>query len=285
LVLSFVFTVLTAFFSLIRLPNLLLLAISLVVAYWLPPGNCFLPLFTVVNWVAAIVCTAAGGYVINDCADVAIDSINKSQRPIPAGNFSVKQATLIAICLFISGLFFSLINKWLILLTIVSVLTLIAYARRLKCMPLIGNLTVAVLSAASFASLRLLCGEVDDTLYELTLFAGLTHFLREQVKCLEDVAGDSLMRCCTLPVIIGVPTAKKVALITVLLIIIACGGMAAAKEGIITFAWLFLSVLFCIFAWQLQLAKLAGDFAKLATSLKLLMIIGIAVVLLSAIYQ
>lgn len=247
--------------------------------------HCTLPLFMVIGWIMAVVCTAAGGYIINDCADVTIDRINKPHRPLPTGELSVRLATLMYICLFISGLLFSLINQWLLLLTVGSILALVAYAKKLKGTPLTGNLTVALLSAASFISLRLLCSKVDNALYELALFAGLTHFLREQVKCLEDVEGDRLMGCSTLPIMAGVPTAKRVALATVVLIVIACGGMAAVKEDTIILAWLFLSALFCIFAWQLQSAKLVNDFAVLATSLKLLMIIGIAVVLWGAVYQ
>ncbi len=278
--------IVAAFFRLVRLSNLLLLAVSLLAAYWLLVGNCALSPFAVVGWVMAVVCTAAGGYVINDCADLTIDCINKPQRPLPAGKFSVHQAIVIAIALFISGLLFSLMNQRLLWLTMGSALALIAYARKLKCTPVIGNLTVALLSAASFFSLRLLCNEVNNALYELMVFAGLTHFLREQVKCLEDAEGDRLANCRTLPVVLGVPAAKRVASATALLIIAACGAMAAMKEGgLIMFAWLFLSALFCIFAWQLQSAKAVNHFAALATRLKLLMIVGMAVVLWGAVYQ
>jgi 4-hydroxybenzoate polyprenyltransferase len=274
-----------AFFRLIRLSNLLLLAVSLLAAYWLLVGNCALSPFAVAGWVMAVVCTAAGGYAINDCADLTIDRINKPQRPLPAGKLSVRQAVAIATALFISGLLFSLMNQWLLWLTIGSALALIAYAQKLKCMPLIGNLTVALLSAAAFFSLRLLCSKVDNALYELVVFAGLTHFLREQVKCLEDAEGDRLANCRTLPVALGMPAAKKVALATAFLIITACGAVAAMKEGLIIVAWLFLSALFCIFAWQLQSAQAVNHFAGLATRLKLLMIVGMAVVLCGAVYQ
>lgn len=276
--------VVAAFFRLIRLYNLVLLAVSLLAAYWLLFSNCALSSFAVAGWVMAVVCTAAGGYVINDCADLTIDRMNKPQRPLPAGKFSLRQAVAIAAALFISGLLFSLMNPRLLWLTMGCTLVLIAYARKLKCTPVIGNLTVALLSAASFFSLRLLCSEADNALHELVFFAGLTHFLREQVKCLEDAEGDGLANCRTLPVVLGVPAAKRVASVTALLIIAACGAMAAMKEGLIMFAWLLLSALFCIFAWQLQSAKAVNHFAELATSLKLLMIVGMAVVLWGAVY-
>ncbi len=276
--------IVAAFFRLIRLSNLLLLAVSLLAAYWLLVGSCALSPFAVAGWIMAVVCTAAGGYVINDCADLVIDRINKPQRPLPAGKFSVHQAIVIATALFISGLLFSLMNQRLLWLTIGSALALMAYARKLKCTPLIGNLTVALLSAASFFSLRLLCSEADDALDELVVFAGLTHLLREQVKCLEDAEGDGLANCQTLPVVLGVPAAKRVASATALLLIAACGAMTAMKEGLIIFAWLLLSALFCIFAWQLQSAKAGNHFSELATSLKLLMIVGMAVILWGAVY-
>jgi len=279
---SLVNIVLNAFVRLIRLPNLLLLLGSLVGAYYLLTTNCTISLRMLACWISAVVFTAAGGYVINDCADVAIDRINKPHRPLPNGTINLRQAQVTAIILFSSGWMCSLVHVKLTLLTTASTLLLIAYAFRLKCTPLVGNLTVAVLSAASLGSLALLCEQADEALYELMLFAGLTHFLREQIKCLEDVKGDVITKCCTFPVVVGIASAKKVALATTCLIVLACLLVSWLKEDAMFILWMLLSALFSTFAWRLHRAVSPTDFAQLATAMKWLMLAGIVVVLAGA---
>ncbi|WP_448519102.1 UbiA family prenyltransferase [Rhodoflexus sp.] len=270
-----------AFLRLVRFPNLLLLALSLLGARWLLASACTTNTFSILAWLGAVVFAAAGGYVANDIADLAIDRINKPNRPLPAEKISPFQAQILSVTFFLLAIIASTINFYLLLLTLASVGLLIFYALWLKCTPLLGNFVVAVLSATAFASLLLVCGHTNNkaSLYELILFSGLTHFLREQVKCLEDIAGDDVAKCRTLPVVIGTSKAQIVAVGTALGLAVACLGVGVGKSGGVAIAWLLLSLLFCIFARRLHTSVTAVNFAYLSTVLKLYMIVGMIVVL------
>lgn len=238
-------------------------------------------------WIGAIICTAAGGYAINDWRDVATDSINKPWRPLPAKKMTTAKAKKIAILLFTLAFFCAvfLLQQLFLWLTCFSIVLLVAYAFRLKCMPLVGNLSVAGLSAAPFASFALLCNRVHVGWYELAVFSFLTHFLREQIKCLQDIQADRSTNCHTLPVIIGSVWAHRVAMLTMVVLLAACAIMVWIKPHEFMPAWLLLCVLMSIFAWRLQVAQTANDFALLARLLKWLMVAGMAVVWWSAAKQ
>src|SRR5881227_1573358 len=75
---------LIAFLRLVRWPNLLFIILTQLLFYYCV----YLPLFTVpqphrLTWlIAASVCIAAAGYIINDYFDLNIDQINKPQKNV-----------------------------------------------------------------------------------------------------------------------------------------------------------------------------------------------------------
>lgn len=265
---------LLAFLRLVRISNLLLLAGSLSASLFLLVKD--LPDATIIaSWLGAVVLTAAGGYVINDWADLAIDRINNPLRPLPAEKIRPKQAKIFAVALFLGGLACALANWKLFILTSFATAVLVAYALRLKCTPLLGNLTVAALSAASFASLWLIGNEVNSALCELVLFAALTHFLREQVKCLEDTAGDRAAGCRTLPVVTGVRKARKIAFYTAIAVVSACLATSLKQQFFCdTIGWWLFSVAFAAIIFGLQSADSPTQFRRLSLLIKVLMAAG-----------
>ncbi len=207
-----------------------------------PPQFVFLVLSTV--------CIAAAGYVINDIEDVEIDKINKSeQKQIVGRKISVRSAWILYFFITIAGLFISIYLAYYVrdffqlIIYPIAVALLYTYSRWLKKMPLIGNLVVSffcafvawvVLYAQSLNTAQLSVGKSSDqeytfadflffyvTFFGYAVFAFLSTLFREIIKDMEDVAGDKVNDCKTLPIVLGMKRTKVIAFYVAILLLIA----------------------------------------------------------------
>lgn len=91
-----------------------------------------------------------------------------------------------------------------------AALLLWGYSARLKKMILVGNVTIALLSA----SMLLVVAVYADTLNNVTIgyacFAFFISLIREIIKDMEDVKGDASFDCRTLPIVVGLRRTKLV---------------------------------------------------------------------------
>jgi 4-hydroxybenzoate polyprenyltransferase len=173
----------------------------------------------------------AGGYVVNDLYDMEIDHINKPHKQRIGKEISQKKAwqayfVLSGISLLVSGLL-----GWQLLLlhTVVGIL-LYLYAIYLKKTPLFGNMLVALLSALGglLPVLILLNSWRGEAVWQentqiflfIFLYSFLLSLLREIIKDLQDIEGDKIGNCKTLPIILGITTTKKVVLLLWLFMIL-----------------------------------------------------------------
>jgi geranylgeranylglycerol-phosphate geranylgeranyltransferase len=174
------------FFTLTRPVNSLVAGLAAILAYLIDTGT-VLPQTLFLFAIVALI-TAAGN-VINDFFDVKIDAINRPDRPIPSGAVSRAAARGFAVTLFLAGILVSFFtNPLCIGIAVVNSLILLAYAGKLKRTPLLGNLTVAYLSASIFLFGGALNGW--NGLVHITPIAAITFFAmlsRELVKDAEDV--------------------------------------------------------------------------------------------------
>ena len=239
---------LTAFFRLIRWPNLLIMMLTMyILRYWL-----LVPLL-VKNGVAcvtgdfgffllslSVVLLAAGGYIINDVYDVDADLINKPDKVIidkeirmkPAENiYLLINAVAIAIGIYIS---FS-INLRSVSISFVLVAGLLYfYSTTYKSQLILGNLLVAFFAAlvpfmVVLFELPLLQAKyrsfVEFSSFNFNFliawfgfyafFAFMLNLIREIIKDMEDFEGDSAYGQRTLPVAFGLKTSKIVVLVLI----------------------------------------------------------------------
>ena len=167
----------------------------------------------------------------NDIWDLETDKLNRPERPLVNGKISVSAAQKVWIVLLVlsllCGLADSLITKTGFTSAIFFVLLdtlLIAYNKKLKHIPLLKNMTVALLCATPL----ILClfyptgiPETEDLtwtpadkigfLYPAMMFAFLLTTAREIYKDLEDEIGDLKAGIITFPLIAGAPTARRLA--------------------------------------------------------------------------
>ena len=162
---------------------------------------------------------AAAGYLINDYYDKEIDFINKGNKQNPLS----KQVLLtVYIILNITALILSFtfaFSNYIFWIFPISIILLWLYSYRLKGLPFIGNLIVALLSAAvpfiylsiqeiSIGGLTNSHTNSADLIIIFSILALFSTLARELVKDIEDIAGDKAQGLKTTPILWGIKTAK-----------------------------------------------------------------------------
>lgn len=231
---------LRAFIRLIRWPNLLIIGLLLVLAKTqiIEPISLlagFPTYLTSLHWwllVGATILIAASGNVVNDIFDQDVDSHNRPKKQI-VGNLIAEQTAwniyyaLVTIGVGL-GIYLCLIlgNVSSALIFVLTTGGLYFYSYSYKRQFLIGNLVVAMLAGMVpllpiyFQSMQTSTNWIDfpwsPILLAYAFFALITTLLREVIKDMEDVEGDSRYGCKTVPIVIGLQGAKMVVLLLVL---------------------------------------------------------------------
>ena len=167
----------------------------------------------------------AAGNVINDYFDYKIDLINKPERPIPSGRISLENGRNYGYLLFAAGtmcgfLISYITNNWIPFgIVLFADVVLYLYAYTLKTTPLLGNLTVGLMTGFGFVfgGFSINNPSIIMTSLFLGFFAFVMTTAREIVKDIEDIEGDKADCAKTLPILIG---EKKPAILAAVLIII-----------------------------------------------------------------
>jgi 4-hydroxybenzoate polyprenyltransferase len=250
--------------------------------------------------VLATVCIAVGGYIINNIFDVETDTENKPKNVMVGKFISETKAynlyigfTVIGVAL---GFYLSnVINKpSFASIFIVIAAALYFYATSLKQSLLIGNFIVASLLSFSVIIIgifdlfpitneenRPIMGLLFSILLDYAIFAFIVNFIREIVKDLQDIKGDSNQGMNTLPIVLGVKrTAKLVFALSFIPIILIVNYIISNlfTAGLIygTVYGLFFTLAPLIyFTIQIWLAKTTQDFHHLSTVLKWILFFGI----------
>ena len=210
-------------FRLIRVWNCLLATAGVWVgAYltWLKPMY-YGPMMA--GLAAFFVCAA--GNILNDIRDIEIDRINRPERVLVRGTISTGQALWLAITCAATATVLALAVNLLVLATVIVALgLLIAYDFGLKKIPVLGNLSIAILSALTFMTGGLAIGPKLPLVLPGPLipavFALLFHMVREILKDAEDIEGDRKLGITTLPQMLGKSKSLMVALLLFFVLVI-----------------------------------------------------------------
>jgi 4-hydroxybenzoate polyprenyltransferase len=295
-----------AIVKMLRIPNLLIIAITLLLLrymvfipvymnYLIVPGMENLQFLLMVVTTMII---AAAGYVSNDYFDVVTDRINKPQKLYIGNQFSQGTALATAVLLSLIAVILSFWLTWLLKNWLPSALLIVAlfvawwYAIRLKKSFLWGNIAVACMSAGTIVMAWLIekqclplwdevSGIINSIVTAISIFAFSLSLLREIVKDIEDIDGDKLINCRSMPIVMGIPFTKTILLIytalTILLLIIAQVFLFRYSR-VFAVIWVFICVEIPLlyFAFLLNKAHNKADFHRISTLLKFIMLGGIA---------
>lgn len=245
------------------------------------------------------------GYVINDIYDVEIDSVNKSENRIVERVISKKvawrfYASLTLIGIVLSALLAIIVRSWWFGFSFCSLVFILwLYSYRLKRKLLVGNLLVAFLTVLPIVFVWwLYILQMPDLLKNQELmawvfgyagFAFLMNLLREIIKDMEDVPGDRIIGCRTLPIVLGIHRSKIIvniiAVFTIFLLIGIVYVLASYNYTTISL-YLMATTLVPILAIIRGVihAKSKDDFHRMSTLSKLIMLLGVLSMILIPLY-
>jgi geranylgeranylglycerol-phosphate geranylgeranyltransferase len=210
---------LTAIIKIIRPLNFLITFVSVIVAAVISFPAKFPELNVFLAAIAASLVMASGN-VINDIYDIEIDKINKPLRPLPSDKITVKEAYAVYFIFIVASIFISaLVNEKALAIVLISILLLFFYSKFLKRIPLVGNLTVAFLTGLVFI-FGGIAVENPAAAVVPAVFAFLINLIREIIKDMEDVEGDTKAGLTTFSAKFGSRKSKLfISLITISLIL------------------------------------------------------------------
>lgn len=159
---------------------------------------------------------SAAGNAFNDAYDVAIDTINRPQRPIPRGAITPLEARRLAYGCAMAAFFLALpFGVVSVLGTTVGILLLFSYTTHLKSIPLLGNAVVGLLTGMALAYGGVLANNVSEIVLPAATLGGL-FAAREVLKTVYDVEGDSANGLQTIATVASNRVALFVATICIL---------------------------------------------------------------------
>ncbi|MDQ3394648.1 MAG: geranylgeranylglycerol-phosphate geranylgeranyltransferase [Bacteroidota bacterium] len=152
---------------------------------------------------------AAAGYFINDYYDVKVDYINRPEKVV-VGKYLRRRMVLASHSfLNFAGIGISILIHWKLgAFNFACSFLLWLYSNHLKRLPLIGNVTIALLTSASLIVIGFYYQSNLELIYMYSLFAFSISLIREILKDMEDLQGDKDFGSRTLPIIWGIKKTK-----------------------------------------------------------------------------
>ena len=265
-----------------------------------------MPWYLLLLLAIAIICIAAGGYVINDYFDVKIDRINRPDEVIVTRTISKPAAMRLSVILSGIGLGAGIVLAVLLRsITIGSIFVIVPgllwfYSSSYKRLFMVGNLTIALLAAmtpmmvamTNIALLQLrfetilpyttLTHDLYAWLGGFALFAFLLTWIREIIKDLQDQMGDRELECHSMPVVWGEKWTK---VFVTVLIVATLAIIGHLWYHILPFpiSWTSLSTRYIALGivtpllgalWLLWSAKIPSDYKTCQQVVKFTMLIG-----------
>ena len=300
------------YLKLIRIPNLLFLAMMQFLMHWAVVASILQDYdFEVVSGgmslcllIMATVFIAAGGYVLNDYFDTKIDAINRPEKVIVGQK--IDKNTVMHFYQILTGvgvacgllLSFLARNYTLAFIFIVIPGLLWFYSSNYKRQFLVGNLVVSFCAALSVlvvaisevVFLQNQFGElifytpIPQMIYTwiggFALFAFVLTWIREIIKDMEDEKGDREMECRTMPIKWGMKRTKifLYALISLTIIVLfTVGNLYIPFEGMLSVRYIIFGLILPLVAliYLIFKADIPADFRQASTLSKIVMIIGV----------
>tara|TARA_B100000029_G_scaffold516289_1_gene628428 strand:+ start:994 stop:1824 length:831 start_codon:yes stop_codon:yes gene_type:complete len=270
------------FFKILRPSNLFITAICILLS-----GSIFNQL-TVSILPIMMVILLLGGFsnIINDLFDYKIDQENNIRRPIASNQISFRFAFIFACLLLLIAILiifyynFNELTKSLILF--INLPLIILYTPIFKKIPLIGNLVIAFILGMVFVVTTAYLNENILVILPPSILAFLLMLIREIVKDIADISGDTKFNINTLPVRFGINIAFNV-IICIFVILLLISIYFFNLYNLQYFISLLILVIFPLiyYLYQFSKNKTSTYCIYLSKVLKLITIFGVIVIYLA----
>lgn len=229
--------------------------------------------------------TLIAGNVINDIIDFEIDKVNRPERALPKELLSID---------FAKGIYFFSISTALLTALLISIyfffiiialnILIVFYSTHLKTIILISNLTVAIATATPFILGGLVVNNIGGGIIP-AVFAFFTNFIREIIKDIEDIKGDSSKGVVTFPQKAGIDKAAYFSFALIILVMLLATfpflfGIYNAEYFVIIMV--FVNPVFVYTLKLLYTNRNLFTFKKVSGLIKLNMILGLIAILIGA---
>lgn len=256
-----------AFFKMIRLPNLIFIALTQILfqfCIYYPLYRGYIPQNDLTHFsllVLASVFIAAAGYIINDYFDINIDEVNKPQKMVVGKILSRRWAIAWHFVLSFCGIAFTMLalplHKWyLVLANMCCVALLWFYSTTFKRKLLIGNIVISLLTAWTILIIFFSKVSVSNALlpehhsqpklfrfaFLYAGFAFIISLIREAIKDIEDMPGDARYGCRTMPIVWGINTTRVYTAVWLIILVVI---LAVVQVYVLQFRWWW-AVAYCL---------------------------------------
>ena len=274
-------------FSVVRGYNILIVVIAqyltsiYIFAHHLPLRKVLfdINLFMLVLASAAVV---ASGYIINNFYDSEKDLINRPNKSML--DKLVSQNTKLSfyfVLNFSAIIMASYVSFKAVLFFSAYIFAIWFYSHKIKKMPVIGNLTSAILTITPFFAVFIYYKNFDTVIFVHATFLFLIVSIRELTKDLENLKGDLALNYLTIPIKYGENTSKK--MITILVVLTLFPGYLLVKHfeiGQMYFYFYLCFLLLGVFVFLLWKSKTKKEYLILHNILKFIIVAGVFSILL-----
>lgn len=223
--------------------------------------------------VSATVMITAAGYLINDYYDVKIDFVNKPDRVVVGKKLKRRWVLAGHTALNFGAIGIGTYLSWPIGATIFGAAFLLwLYSNRLKRLPLVGNLAVALLTGMTLVLVAEYFQERTYIIACYAVFAAFITLIREIIKDVEDRKGDEKFGCRTIPIVYGVAK-TKVFLFVIMGIFITTVFILIHNISLVLPSVLLLTLI--ALGYGIAKADTVKAFHNLSTYCKVIMLLGV----------
>jgi len=274
-------------FSVVRGYNILIIVLAqyltsiYILAHDKPLGQVIFDL-NLLMLVLASSATIAGGYIINNFYDFEKDLINRPQKFMLDRLISQNTKLSFYFTLnFIAVIMASYVSFKSVVFFSIFIFAIWFYSHKLKKLPIIGNLSSAILTITPFFVVFIYYKNFETIIFVHATFLFLIIAMRELVKDLENIKGDLALNYKTIPIVYGEKTSKRMLTIFTLLTFIPIYFIVNSFDIGHMYYFFYLSIIllivFLILLWK---SKTKTHYLLLHNILKFIIVSGVFSILL-----
>lgn len=267
-----------------------LAAIFILAPEGMPKLRVFLDLNLLVLVLASSIAIASG-YIINNFYDSEKDLINRPQKSMLDRLVSQTTKLYVYFTLNFIVVALSMFISWRVALFYsVYIFFIWFYSHKLKKIPMVGNITAAMLAVLPFFGILLYYAKQDryefqwhqlEIVFLHATFLFLLLLIREMIKDLENLTGDFAANYQTIPIVYGEKISKQIITALVVFCIVPVYFLVEVYEvGYMSLYFYFSFLVFILFLVRLWGSREKTHYLLLHNLLKLLIVTGVCCIVL-----
>ncbi len=274
-------------FSVVRGYNILIIVIAqyltsiFILAHKLPLREVVLDI-NLFMLVLASSAAIAGGYIINNFYDYEKDLINRPQKSMLDRLVGQNIKLVFYFVLnFIAVIMASYVSFRAVIFFSLYIFGIWFYSHKLKKLPIIGNLTSAILTITPFFAVFIYYKNFESVIFVHAMFLFLIIAMRELTKDLENIMGDLALNYKTIPIVYGEKASKTMLTVLILLSSIPTylliNNFEIGKMNYFFYLSTLLLLMFLLLLWK---SRTKTHYLLLHNILKFIIVVGVFSILL-----